>query len=152
MSGINKAIIVGRLGAAPDVRYTQSNVAVANMSIATSRKFKNNNGEQTEETEWHRVVVWDKQAENCEKYLSKGSQVYVEGRLQTRSWEDKDGIERYTTEIVAYTVQFLDSKKDSGGGVPHPADDNGGAKPDKKVDSNVDLNEDFDDIDDDLPF
>lgn len=158
MSSLNKAMIIGRLGAAPDVRYTQSDTAVANMSVATSEKYKNKQGEQVEETEWHRVVVWDKTAENCEKYLGKGSQVYVEGTIKTRKWEDKAGETRYTTEIVGRKVQFLDSKSDGKGGVPHPADQgNQGKKAEpqgqKPMDSNVDLNQsNFDDLDDDLPF
>lgn len=123
MSSVNRATILGHLGADPDVRHTESGVCVTSASIATSRKYKNNNGDTVEETEWHRVVFWSKLAEIVEKYLKKGSQVYVEGRLQTRKWTDKDNIDRYTTEIVAQNMTMLGgSSGNSGGGVPHPAE------------------------------
>lgn len=148
MSSLNKAMIIGRLGQDPEVRYTQSNTAVANMSIATSERYKDKQGEWKENTEWHRVVAWGRTAEICQEYLKKGSQVYIEGPIQTRQWEDKDGQTRYTTEIKALTMTMLDSKGDGGGGGNVPD------KPDSSqpVSSSVDLNEDFDDIDDDLPF
>jgi len=98
---------VGNLGADPELRYTTSGKPVGDLRIATSRRFTNGAGEKQEDTQWHRVVVWGKQAESCQKYLSKGRQVYVEGRLQTRQWTDKDGNKRYTTEVVAERVQFL---------------------------------------------
>jgi single-strand DNA-binding protein len=108
MAGINKAILIGRLGADPEVRYTPSGVAVANFNIATSEEWKDKDtGEKKERTEWHRIVVWSKLGELCGEYLSKGRQVYIEGRIQTRSWDDRDGNKRYTTEIVATDVQFL---------------------------------------------
>lgn len=107
--GLNKAEIIGRLGQDPDIRHTQSGTAVANMSMATNHSIKQD-GEWVEVTEWHRIVVWDKMAEACAEYLSKGSQAYISGRLQTRSWEDKDGVKRWATEIVAQDVIFLDSK------------------------------------------
>ncbi len=108
MAGINKVIIVGRLGANPEVRYTPGGQAVATMSVATSENWTDKQGQKQERTEWHRVVVWGKLAEICGQHLSKGRQVYVEGRLQTRSWDDKNtGQKRYTTEISAQTVQFL---------------------------------------------
>ncbi len=117
MAGVNKVILVGRLGADPEVRYTPSGVAVANFSIATSEEWKDKNtGEKKEQTEWHRIVVWRRLAEICGEYLHKGSQVYIEGRLQTRSWEDKDGNKRWTTEILALTMQMLGSPGDSMGG------------------------------------
>jgi len=112
MSGVNKVIIVGRLGQNPELKYTPSGVAVCNMSIATSEKWKDKQGQMQEKTEWHRVIVWSKQAEHCSNYLQKGSQAYVEGRLETRKWTDKEGNEKYTTEIIANTVQFLDAKGD----------------------------------------
>ena len=115
MAGINKAILIGRLGADPEVRYTPSGVAVANFNIATSEEWKDKDtGEKKERTEWHRIVVWSKLGELCGEYLSKGRQVYVEGRIQTRSWDDRDGNKRYTTEIVATDVQFLGGR-DAGG-------------------------------------
>ena len=107
--GLNKAEIIGRLGQDPDIRYTQSGTAVANMSVATNHSVKQDD-KWVEATEWHRVIVWGQMAEACGEYLSKGSQVYSGGRLQTRSWEDKEGIKRWATEIVAQDVIFLDSK------------------------------------------
>src|SRR5690606_12801273 len=101
MAGINKAILIGNFGRDPELRYTQGVTAVCTPSIATTRSYNNRNNERVEETEWHRVVVWSKQAEFCNQYLTKGRQVYIEGRLQTRSYDDKDGIKRYSTEVVA---------------------------------------------------
>ncbi len=147
MSSLNKAMIIGRLGQDPDVRYTQSNTAVANLSVATSERYKDNMGEWKENTEWHRVVAWGRLAEICQEYLKKGSQVYIEGPIQTRKWEDKEGQTRYTTEIKALTLTMLDSKGEGGGGdIPQKPDSS------QPVSSSVDLNEDLDDIDDDLPF
>lgn len=108
MSGVNKVILVGRLGNDPEIRYTQQGVAVTNFNMATSENWMDKSGQKQERTEWHRIVVWGKMAEICSQYLAKGRQVFVEGRLQTRQWDDKDGQKRYTTEIVAATVQFLD--------------------------------------------
>ncbi|MBW2538051.1 MAG: single-stranded DNA-binding protein [Deltaproteobacteria bacterium] len=111
---INKVILVGNLGRDPEVRYTPSGVAVANFNIATSEKWKDKNtGEMQERTEWHRIVAWGKLGEICGEYLSKGRQVYIEGRIQTREWEDKEGIKRYTTEIVANEMNMLGTR-DSG--------------------------------------
>ncbi len=108
MAGINKVILIGNLGSDPEVRYTPSGVAVANFSIATSEEWKDkDSGEKKERTEWHRIVAWRRLGEICGEYLSKGRQVYVEGRIQTNTWEDKEGNKRYTIEIVANTVQFL---------------------------------------------
>ena len=116
MAGVNKVILLGNLGRDPELRYTQSGTAVCQLSIATSRTFTDRNNERREETEWHRVVVWGKQGENCAKYLKKGRQAYVEGRLQTRSYEDKEGIKRYSTEVVADVVQFIGGRDGGGGG------------------------------------
>ncbi len=114
MAGINKVILIGRLGSDPEVRYTPSGVAVANFNIATSEEWKDkDSGEKRERTEWHRIVAWRRLGEICGEYLSKGKQVYVEGRLQTRDWEDRDGNKRYTSEIVATDVQFLGSRDSS---------------------------------------
>jgi single-strand DNA-binding protein len=107
MAGVNKVIIIGRLGAEPEVKTINTGNTVATLSVATSENWNDKNGQRQERTEWHRVVVWGKLAEICGKHLHKGRQVYVEGRLQTRSWEDQQGQKRYTTEIVASTVQFL---------------------------------------------
>lgn len=106
-SGVNKVILIGRLGGDPEVRYTTNGGAVANFNLATNENWTDKNGQKQERTEWHRVVIWGKMAELCGQYLSKGRQAYVEGRLQTREWNDKEGNKRYTTEIVAQSVQFL---------------------------------------------
>lgn len=111
MSSVNKVLLIGNLGQDPEVRYTDSGTPVGNFSIATTSKFKKGD-EWQEQTEWHKIVVWGKTAENCGQYLSKGRQVYIEGRLQTRKWEDKEGVKRYMTEIVASNVVFLGSKGD----------------------------------------
>lgn len=113
---INKVILVGRLGADPEMRYTTSGTAVATLSVATNRKWKDKDGNQQEETEWHRVVVWAQSAEFCGNYLSKGSMVYVEGRLQTRKWQDQSGNDKYTTEIISNTIQNLTPRGSEGGG------------------------------------
>ena len=114
MSGLNKAMIIGRLGKDPEIRYTTGGLAIANFSIATSEEWKDKeSNEKKERTEWHRIVAFGKLGEICGEYLSKGKQVYIEGRIQTRSWDDKDGNRKYTTEIVASDVQFLE-RKDSG--------------------------------------
>jgi len=105
---INKVILVGRLGADPEVRYTPDGAQVTTFRLATDEQWKDKSGERTQRTEWHRVVAFRKLAEICGSYLSKGRLVYVEGRLQTRSWEDKDGQKRFTTEIVASNMQILD--------------------------------------------
>lgn len=110
MSGVNKVIIVGRLGNDPEVKTFPSGQTVAQFNVATSENWTDREGQRQERTEWHRVVVWSKLADVCGKYLSKGRQVYVEGRLQTRSWEDQQGQKRYTTEVVGSTVQFLGSR------------------------------------------
>lgn len=107
MSGVNKVIIIGRLGADPELKTVTGGQSVCRLSIATSENWTDKEGQKQERTEWHRVVVWGKLAELCGKYLTKGRQAYVEGRLQTRSWEDQQGQKKYTTEIVANTVQFL---------------------------------------------
>ncbi len=119
MAGINKVILVGRLGNDPEVRYTPGGSAFVRFSVATSEEWRDKTtGEKKERTEWHRVVAWDKLGERCAEYLAKGRQVYVEGRLQTRSYEDKEGVKRYSTEIVANDVQFLGGRE----GQPGKAD------------------------------
>lgn len=112
MAGVNKVILVGRLGADPEVRYTNTGTPVANFNVATSTNFTDKSGERTERTEWHRIVAFGKLGEICGEYLAKGKQVYIEGRLQTRDWEDRDGNKRKTTEIVANTMQMLGSAGD----------------------------------------
>ncbi|MCD6319071.1 MAG: single-stranded DNA-binding protein [Candidatus Desulfofervidaceae bacterium] len=107
MAGINKVILIGHLGADPELRYTPSGTPVANFRVATTERWVNKQGERAENTEWHRVVAWGKLGEFCGQYLSKGKQVYIEGKLRTRSWEDRDGNKRWTTEIVAQKLQLL---------------------------------------------
>lgn len=112
MSGINKVIILGRLGQDPELKYTPNGTAVANLSVATSEEWVDkSNNQKREKTEWHRVVIWGKLAELCNQYLKKGQQAFIEGSLQTRSWDDKDGNKRYTTEIKASEVKFLGGQK-----------------------------------------
>ena len=145
--GVNKAIIVGNLGSDPELRHTNSGTSVCNFSVATNRKYKDGSGEYQEETEWHRIVVFGKSADNCSRYLSKGRQVYVEGRLQTREWTDKQGNTRKSTEIVAFKVDFLRSQGDGGGG-SKPRNPNTG--------SNTSRSNPYGDsgsgLDDDIPF
>ncbi len=107
---VNKALLIGRLGKDPEVRYTPDGMMVTNFNLATDEQWKDKNGQRVQKTEWHRIVTFGKLAEICGNYLSKGKLVFVEGRIQTRSWEDKDGLKRYTTEIVAANMQMLDSK------------------------------------------
>lgn len=111
MSGINKVILIGNLGKDPEVRYSPSGGAIANLTLATSESWKDKNtGEKVEKTEWHRVVAFKRTAEIMGEYLKKGSKVYIEGKLQTRKWQDKEGKDRYTTEVVANDMQMLDSR------------------------------------------
>lgn len=114
MASVNKVILVGNLGADPEVRYAPSGTAVANFSLATTDQWTNKEGGKEEKTEWHRIVAFGRLGEICGEYLHKGKQVYVEGRLQTRSWEDREGVKRYTTEIVANTMQMLGPKGKDG--------------------------------------
>lgn len=113
---VNKVILVGHLGSDPEVRYTQGGAAVASFTVATNESYTDKSGQRQDKTEWHRIVAWGKTAELCGEYLQKGRQVYLEGRLQTRQWDDKEGVKRYTTEIVAQTVQFLGSRNERGDG------------------------------------
>ena len=117
MASINKVIIIGNLGRDPEVRYTPNGSAVCNIGVATTRNWKNkDSGERQEETEWHRVTMFDRLAEIAGEYLKKGRPVYIEGRLRTRKWTDKDGVEKYTTEIVAEQMQLLGGREGGGGG------------------------------------
>src|SRR4249920_2923842 len=122
MASVNKVILIGNLGRDPEVRYLPSGDAVANLNVATTEKWKDKNGEQQEQTEWHRVAFFGRQAEICGEYLKKGSSVYIEGRLQTRKWTDKDGVERYSTEIRGDRMQMLGGRGGAGSGEP-PARD-----------------------------
>lgn len=133
--GINKAILVGNLGRDPELRYTQSGTAVANLAVATSESWKDKQtGQTTEKTEWHRVTLWARLAEVAGEYLRKGSKVYIEGQIQTRKWQDQQGQDRYTTEIVGRELQMLDSRgSGQGGGQQQPQQQpeaaNGGGAP-----------------------
>ncbi len=151
MASVNKVILIGNLGRDPETRYMPDGGAVTNVSIATTETWKDKNGEKQEKTEWHRVAFFGKLAEIAGEYLKKGSQVYVEGRLQTRKWQDKDGQDKYTTEIVADRMQMLGSRQGMGGGdrdaagerESRPAAKPAGAKP---------AGSKFDDFEDDIPF
>src|SRR6201999_1200386 len=125
---VNKVILVGRLGQNPEVRYTPSGAAVANFSIATNESWTDKSGQKQERTEWHRIVVWGKLAELCSQYLSKGRQAYIEGRLQTREWQDKDAVKKCPTEVQAQTLQFLGGQAgaSAGAGEGRPSRDFGG--------------------------
>jgi len=113
---VNKVILIGNLGQDPDLRYTTSGTAVATLSVATNRRWKDREGNMQDETEWHRVIVWAQAAEFCGNYLSKGSKVYVEGRIQTRKWQDQNGDDKFTTEIISNVIQNLTPKDGEGGG------------------------------------
>jgi len=123
MARLNKVMLIGHLGKDPELKYTPGGAAVATVSLATNEPFKDKDGNWQERPEWHRLVIWNKQAENAAEFLKKGSPVFVEGRLQTRNWE-KDGQKHYTTEIVVQNFQIL-SRKEGGGGpdIPPPSDD-----------------------------
>jgi len=161
MASVNKVILIGNLGRDPEVRYTPNGSAVCNISLATTRNWKNKeSGEKQEETEWHRVVFYDRLAEIAGEYLKKGRPVFVEGRLKTRKWTDKDGVEKYTTEIIATEMQLLGGREGMGGGDQEGGGYRGEApegrsapaarapaqKPAAKSSTG------FDDMDDDIPF
>ena len=161
MASVNKVILVGNLGRDPEVRYMPSGDAVANITLATSSKYKNKAGEMVEETEWHRVSFFGRQAEIVGEYLKKGRSVYIEGRLKTRKYTDKDGVEKYATDIIASEMQMLGSREgmgapggdsEGGGGgerqpsrPPAPAAARPAPAPSKAASG-------FDDMDDDIPF
>lgn len=142
MASVNKVILIGNLGKDPELRYMPDGNAVANFSIATTERWKDKNGDKQEKTEWHNIVAYRKLAEICGEYLEKGSPVYIEGRLQTRKWQDKEGNNRYTTEIVADRMQMLGGKRDGGNSrsTERAPDTTGGS------DGGID------DMDEDIPF
>lgn len=144
MAGVNKVILVGNLGKDPEVRYLEGGVAVANFSIATSETYKDKNGNKVESTEWHNIVMWRGLAEVAEKYLKKGMQVYIEGKLRTRSWDDKDGHKRYTTEVLADNMVMLGKKDNNSGNQQSESP----APPTAASDSSASTNNSTDD----LPF
>lgn len=149
--GVNKVILIGNLGQDPEMRYTGSGTAVCNLRLATTENYKDSNGEWVEKTEWHNVVAWARLAEICNEYLRKGSQVYFEGQLQTRSWEDRDGNTRYTTEVKAREMLMLGGRDD--GGFGGPSNGNFNKQQSKGSDQAADVEDDFSfEPDDDLPF
>ncbi|BAL97968.1 single-stranded DNA-binding protein [Rubrivivax gelatinosus] len=166
MASVNKVILVGNLGRDPEVRYAPSGSAICNVTIATSRQWKDKtSGERQEETEWHRVVFYDRLAEIAGEYLKKGRPVYVEGRLKTRKWTDKDGVEKYTTEIIAMEMQLLGGREGGGGGGgDYGGGDDMGAPPARRAPAPrpqapaprapapQKSSTGFDDMDDDIPF
>ena len=141
---INKAILLGHVGADPEVRYTESGVPVATFNIDTTEVWKDKAGEKQERTEWMRIVAWNALAEICDKYVRKGSKLYIEGSIHTRDYEDKDGIKRYVTEVKAYTIKLLDKRE--GSRPPAPDEEVGRPTAPVVIDGN------FDEQDDDLPF
>jgi single-strand DNA-binding protein len=138
---VNKVILIGNLGKDPELRFTQTGSAVANFSIATSEQWNDRDGKRQERTEWHNIVVWGKQAESCGQYLAKGRQVYVEGSIRTRSYDDKTGTKRYVTEIVAQRIQFLGG----GGGTRLPSQMDSSPGDESSMGSQAPM-------DDDIPF
>src|SRR3954468_22078774 len=168
MASVNKVIIVGNLGRDPEVRYTPNGNAVCNVSVATTRTWKNkDSGDRAEETEWHRVVFYDRLAEIAGEYLKKGRSVYVEGRLKTRKWQDKEGKDQYTTEVIADNMQMLGGREGMGSGSSAGGDEDGGgyqerpqrsapaarpAAPAGRPAAPQKSSTGFDSMDDDIPF
>ena len=152
--GVNKVILVGNLGKDPEIKYTASGAAIANLTLATSESWNDKqSGEKVEKTEWHRVVAFQRLAEIMGEYLRKGSQVYIEGKLQTRKWQDQNGQDRWTTEIVANEMQMLGARGGEGGGQPQGGGGGGFRKnpaPQQQAPAKPALDNDF--ADDDIPF
>ncbi len=140
---VNKVMLIGNLGRDPEIRYTTSGQAVANFTLATTEKYTNKAGDKQEDTEWHRIVAWGRLAEICGEYLTKGRMVYIEGSIRTRSWEDKEGNTKWTTEIIARNMQMLGSS----GGRPESS-----STADEKIPADFDIEEDSFGSDDDIPF
>lgn len=140
---VNKVMLIGNLGRDPEIRYTTSGQAVANFTLATTEKYTNKAGDKQEDTEWHRIVAWGRLAEICGEYLTKGRMVYIEGSIRTRSWEDKDGNTKWTTEIIARNMQML-------GGQGTRSESSSTA--DEKIPADFDIEDDSFGSDDDIPF
>lgn len=149
MASVNRMILLGNVGNDPELRYAQSGDAIANISIATTRKWKNKDGEKQEETEWHRVSLFGRLAEIVGEYVHKGDPLFVEGRLRTRKWTDKEGVERYTTEIVGETIQLLGSRRDSDERAPPPRREPPPRTQQRPAPQKAPPQQDFDD---DVPF
>jgi len=145
--GLNKVMIIGNLGGDPEMKYTPSGKAITTFRVAVGRTFRSPEGENRDETEWFRVVAWDKLAETCNQYLHKGSKVYIEGRLQTRTWKDNNGQDRYMTEVVANEMMMLDSRQ-GGGHAPGGAPERGG----QSSGGGQSFGGGMDDLDDEIPF
>jgi single-strand DNA-binding protein len=157
MASVNKVILVGNLGRDPETRYTTSGDAVTNIRLATTDTWKDKNGEKQERTEWHNIVFYGRQAEIAGEYLKKGRQIYVEGRLQTRKWQDKEGQDRYTTEIIADRMQMLGSREGGGSTVPPEPTEReaaaaGAGGGGRKARGAAPAKKNVDDLDDDIPF
>jgi single-strand DNA-binding protein len=160
MASVNKVIIIGNLGRDPEVRYTPNGSAVCNIGVATTRTWKaKDSGDKVEETEWHRVVFYDRLAEIAGEYLTKGRSVYVEGRLKTRKWQDKDGAEKYTTEIIAEEMKMLGGREGMGGGADDGGEPSGygnrqqpASRPAAAAKAAPKSSTGFDNMDDDIPF
>ena len=148
MASVNKARLIGNLGKDPNVRYSPDGSAITNITLATTENWKDKSGEKQEKTEWHRVAFFGKLAEIAGEYLKKGSQVYVEGRIQTRKWQDKEGQDRYTTEIVADRMQMLGSRGNSFEVSDSPSE----SRPQQRPAQQAQQKGGFDDMDDDIPF
>jgi len=144
MAGVNRVILIGNLGKDPEIRNLESGAKVANFPLATTESFKNRNGERTEHTEWHNIVLWRGLAEVAERFLKKGNSIYVEGRLRTRSWDDQQGNKRYTTEVIADNMTMLGGRRDDGEGIGRESSEPEPPPPDPT--------EITDDVSDDLPF
>ena len=153
MASVNKVILLGNLGRDPETRYTTGGDAVTNLNIATSEQWKDKSGEKQERTEWHRVVLFGRQAEIAGEYLKKGRSVYIEGRLQTRKYTDKDGVEKYSTEIVGDRMQLIGGARDAGGGsAPQRREPAGAGAGGAGASKGAGTKKNVDDFDDDIPF
>lgn len=152
MSSVNKVILVGRAGADPELKNISNDGKVVNFSLATSESFKGKDGNKTEKTEWHNIVAWGQLAETISKYVTKGSQVYLEGKIQTRTWDDKDGNKKYTTEVVANSVVFLGSKKAGENGGEATTNTNKNTTQNAKASTPATVTTGNDSDNDDLPF
>ncbi len=148
MSSVNRVTLIGNLGKDPEVRYMANGDAVANVTVATTDTWKDKEGQKQEKTEWHRVTFYRKLAEIVEKYLNKGSAIYIEGRLETRKWTDKQGNERYTTEVIASEMKMLGGKKEGG----KPEDKDGKSYHSERKEPPVKSGTQFDEMEDDIPF
>lgn len=151
MASLNKVMLIGNLGKDPEVRYTAGGTAVASFSLATSEKFKGKDGQWEEKTEWHNITLWGRTAEVAGEYLAKGRTVYIEGRLQTRKWTDKEGKDRYTTEIVGEKMQMLGGKGE-GGGNQGGGQRSGGGRPQQDYNQGSTYEEPVFNPDDEIPF